>query len=49
MKRNGFTLVEILAAIAVIAIISVIAAPSIIKSYNNSRIEAITIQKSKLV
>ena len=49
MKRNGFTLVELLAAIAVLAIISVIAAPSIIKTYNSSRIEAIVIQENKLI
>ena len=48
-NKRGFTLVELIAAIAVIAIISVLAAPNIIKKYNDSRIEAIVIQESKLV
>lgn len=36
MKKNGFTLVELLAVIAITAVLAVIAVPSILKLYNNS-------------
>ena len=37
MKKNGFTLMEILAVIAIIAIIAVIVTPVVIKTINNAR------------
>ena len=40
-NRKGFTLVEIVAAIAIMAIIGLIAAPAVIKKFNSSRIQAI--------
>lgn len=36
MKKNGFTLVELLAVIVITAVLAVIAVPSILKLYNNS-------------
>ena len=49
MKKNGFTLVELLATIAIIAIVGLIALPSVMKSFNTSRIQAMAIQENKLV
>ena len=49
MKKKGFTLVELIAAIAILSIIALIATPGILKSYNKSKIQTMTIQKSKLV
>ena len=49
MKKKGFTLVELIAAIAILSIIALIATPGILKNYNKSKIQAMTIQKSKLV
>ena len=49
MKKKGFTLVELLAAISILAIIGLLAVPNVIKSYNKSKINAITIQENKLV
>ena len=48
-NRKGFTLVEIVAAIAIMAIIGLIAAPAVIKKFNSSRIQAMAIQENKLV
>lgn len=48
-NKKGFTLVEIVAAIAIMAIIGLIAVPSVIKKFNTSRIQAMTIQENKLV
>ncbi len=40
MKRNGFTLMELLAVIAILAIIAVIVTPIIVKILNNAREKA---------
>lgn len=48
-NKKGFTLVEIVAAIAIMAIIGLIAVPSVIKKFNTSRIQAMAIQENKLV
>ena len=37
MKKNGFTLVELLAVVAIVAILVVIALPNIILMYNNAK------------
>lgn len=37
MKNRGFTLVELLAVIAILAIILMVVVPSILKSYDNSK------------
>lgn len=37
MKRNGFTLVELLAVIILLAIILLLVVPSVLKSYDNSK------------
>lgn len=40
-KRNGFTLVELLAVIVILAIILVIAVPQIMKTIDNARLGAL--------
>ena len=37
MKKNGFTLVELLAVVAVIAVLSILVLPNVISYFNNSR------------
>lgn len=37
MRKNGFTLVELLAVIAIIAILSIMVAPNVIKTFNNTK------------
>ena len=49
MKKKGFTLLELIAGIAILSIIALIATPGILKSYNKSKQQAMTIQESKLV
>ena len=48
-SKKGFTLVELIATIAILSIIVLISAPSVIKSFNKSRIQAMAIQENKLV
>lgn len=48
MKKNGFTLVEWLAVIAILSIISLIAVPSINKSISSSRDKAYNAQVNNL-
>ena len=37
MKKKGFTLVELLAVIAIIAVLSITIAPNVIRMFNNSK------------
>lgn len=51
MKKNGFTLMEILAVIAILAIIAIIVTPLVVKTLNNAREkafleDAITLKKA---
>ena len=48
-SKKGFTLVELIATIAILSIIVLISAPSVLKSFNKSRIQAMAIQENKLV
>ena len=48
-EKKGFTLVEIIATIAILSIIILISVPSVLKSFNKSRIQAMAIQENKLV
>ncbi|MBQ7789963.1 MAG: InlB B-repeat-containing protein [Bacilli bacterium] len=48
-SKKGFTLVELIATIAILSIIVLISAPSVIKSFNKSRIQAMAIQENKLI
>ena len=49
IKKNGFTLMELIAAIFILGIIGVIAVPRVLDKYNESKIDALVIQESKLV
>ena len=48
-RKKGFTLVEIIATIVILSIIILISAPSVLKSFNKSRIQAMVIQENKLI
>lgn len=49
MKKKGFTLIELIAAIAILSILAIIVAPNVLGKFNESRIKAMIIQESKLV
>ena len=49
MNKKGFTLIEIIATVALLAILMLIAGPNLIKHYNQSKIDAMVIQEGKLV
>lgn len=46
--RNGFTLTELLAVIAIIAILTLMVVPAVIKMYNENVIKAMHIQESEI-
>ena len=48
-KKNGFTLVELLAVIIVLAIIMVIAIPTVTNVMNNARKNAIVLEAEKML
>lgn len=48
-KRNGFTLVELLAVIVVLALIMVIAVPSVLKVMNSARRQSFALYVEKVV
>lgn len=48
-KRNGFTLVELLAVIVVLAIIMIIAIPSVLEVMNNARKSSFVLYVEKVV
>ena len=49
MNKKGFTLIEIIATVALLAILMLVAGPNLIKHYNQSKIDAMVIQEGKLV
>ena len=49
MNKKGFTLVEVIATVALLAILIGLAGTSLIKKYNESKKEAIIIQEGQLV
>ena len=49
MSKKGFTLVEIIAAVAIMSILITVAGVNLVKKYNESRKNAIVIQKGQLV
>ena len=48
MKKNGFTLVELLAVIAILAILIILALPNTIKFFNESKENAFIVEVKKL-
>ena len=48
-NKNGFTLVELLAVIALIAVLSIIAVPNILKMFNKSTEETMTVQENQVL
>ena len=48
-KKNGFTLVELLAVIVVLALIMIIAIPSVLKVMNNARRQSFALYIEKVV
>ena len=48
MKKNGFTLIEILVVIAIIAILTLIAVPAVLKIYNKNVIKSMHIQETEI-
>ena len=49
MNKKGFTLVEIIAVVAIMAILITFAATSLIKKYNESKIKTLIIQEGQLI
>ena len=49
MNRKGFTLVEVIAVVALLAILIGLAGTSFVKKYNESKLEALVIQEGQLV
>lgn len=48
MKKNGFTLVELLAVIAILAILVIIALPNVLEMYRNARKNAFATEAKEL-
>ena len=48
MKKTGFTLVELLAAIAIIAVLSILIVPNVFDNYNKSLIKKMAIEESSV-
>ena len=48
MKKNGFTLMELLAVIAVLAVLATLVIPNVFKSYNDSLIKKMAIEEKNL-
>ena len=49
MKKNGFTLVELLAVIAILGVISVIAIPAVMDMFNNSIDHTMKVQEQGML
>lgn len=48
-KKNGFTLTELLAVVALLAVLVVIAVPNVLKLFNKSNEETMTIQENQVL
>lgn len=49
MKKNGFTLIELMAVMVIMGLLILMIAPNLIKDYNESLIEAIVTQEENAV
>ena len=48
VEKNGFTLTELLAVIAIISILTLMAVPAVIKIYNDSVIKTMRVQENEI-
>ena len=49
MKKDGFTLVELLAVIAIVALITILTVPNVIKLFNSGNDSAMEFQENEMV
>jgi len=49
MKKNGFTLMELLAVIAIIGILVLLIVPNVLKTYNESIIKSLEVEEGVIV
>lgn len=49
MKKNGFTLIELLAVIAILAILVIIAVPTVLKLFNNAKLNTFKVESESIL
>lgn len=49
MRKNGFTLTELLAVIALLAVITLMVAPNLLKTYQTTRKNSMKVQEERVV